>query len=193
MGACVMKCYLCYNENMISKLDQQSLDNAKRLLNSSEIDEIEIGTTDGLQAIHRALFDGLYDFAGKIRQGNISKGNFRFANSLYLPEVLAKIDTLPMSTFDEIIDKYIEMNIAHPFLEGNGRSTRIWLDLMLKHSIGRIVDWANIDKTLYLQAMERSPVNALELKTLLSNHLTNDFSEANIFKGLETSYYYETD
>lgn len=177
---------------MLSDLDQQSLENAKRLLTSDGLKDIEIGTTQGLQQIHRALFDGLYDFAGQTRQQNISKGNFRFANALYLPEVLAKVDTLPTTTFDEVIDKYIEMNIAHPFLEGNGRSTRIWLDLMLKRNLGKIVDWAKIDKTLYLQAMERSPVNALELKTLLSQNLTDDFSEPSVFKGLETSYYYET-
>lgn len=153
---------------------------------------VEVGTVSGLRQIHQILFNGLYDFAGKLREQNISKGNFRFANALYLPEILAKIDTMPMSTFDEIIDKYIELNIAHPFLEGNGRSSRIWLDLILKQKLGKVVDWAKVDKALYLQAMERSPVNALELKTLLSHNLTSDFSQANIFKGLETSYYYET-
>lgn len=177
---------------MLSHLDQQSLENAKRFLASSEADNLEIGTTASLQQIHRALFDGLYDFAGQIRQQNIAKGNFRFANTLYLPEILTKIDTMPMSTFDEIIDKYVEMNIAHPFLEGNGRSTRIWLDLMLKKQLGQIVDWEKINKSLYLQAMERSPVNTLELKTLIADHLTDDFSKAKIFKGLETSYYYES-
>lgn len=177
---------------MLSEIDQKSLENAKHLLESPDVARIEIGTTKGLQQIHQALFDGLYDFAGEIRQQNISKGNFRFANALYLPEILAKIDTMPMSNFDEIIDKYIEMNIAHPFLEGNGRSARIWLDLILKQNLGKIVDWTKIDKTLYLQAMERSPVNALELKTLLANNLTTDFSLAKVFKGLETSYYYET-
>lgn len=177
---------------MLSDIDQKSLNNAKLFLSSPEIDELEIGTTATLQRIHQVLFGELYDFAGQIRKQNISKGNFRFANALYLPEILNKIDTMPMSTFDEIIDKYIEMNIAHPFLEGNGRSTRIWLDLMLKHNLGKIVDWEKIDKNLYLQAMERSPINSLELKTLLSNNLTDDFSQARIFKGLETSYYYET-
>lgn len=176
---------------MPNDLDQKSLENAKHLWNSPEIANIEVGMTKGLQQIHHALFDGLYDFAGEIRQQNISKGNFRFANALYLPEILAKIDTMPTSTLDEIIDKYVEMNIAHPFLEGNGRSARIWLDLILKQNLGKIVDWAKIDKALYLQAMERSPVNALELKTLLTNNLTNDFSLPNLFKGLETSYYYE--
>ena len=177
---------------MLNDIDQKSLNNAKKLLNSSDTDNLSDGTTNSLQKIHSALFDELYDFAGQIRKQNISKGNFRFANTLYLPEVLAKIDSMPNSTFDEIIAKYIEMNIAHPFLEGNGRSTRIWLDLMLRKNIGKIVDWEKVDKTLYLQAMERSPVNALELKTLLKNNLTDDFSEAKVFKGLETSYYYET-
>lgn len=176
---------------MLSELDQKSLENAKDLFASSNIEHIEVGTTAGLRAIHYALFDNLYDFAGKIREQNISKGNFRFANALYLPEILAKVDTMPMTTFDEIIAKYVEMNIAHPFLEGNGRSARIWLDLMLKQSLGKIVDWKKIDKNLYLQAMERSPVNTLELKTLIQNNLTSDFSEAKVFKGLETSYYYE--
>ncbi len=177
---------------MLNELDQKSLENAKQLLNSPNINQLSDGTTHSLQKIHQALFSGLYDFAGQIRKQNISKGNFRFANTLYLSEVLAKIDSMPNSTFDEIINKYIEMNIAHPFLEGNGRSTRIWLDLMLRNNLGKIVNWERIDKTLYLQAMERSPVNALELKTLLENNLTDDFSEANVFKGLETSYYYET-
>lgn len=183
---------LCYNQTMLSQLDQQSLQNAKQFLSSPEINTFGIGTTASLQQIHHALFDGLYDFAGKIREQNIAKGNFRFANTLYLPEILTKIDALPMSNLDEIIDKYVEMNIAHPFLEGNGRSTRIWLDLMLRQQLGKIVNWEKIDKTLYLQAMERSPVNTLELKTLIFNNLTDDLSQAKVFKGLETSYYYES-
>lgn len=183
--------FLWYNESMMSEIDQKSLENAKKFLSGPEADELEIGTTKSLQAIHEALFGGLYDFAGKIREQNIAKGNFRFANALYLPEILAKIDEMLNGTFEEIVAKYVEMNIAHPFLEGNGRSMRIWLDLMLKKELGKIVDWANIDKTLYLQAMERSPINTLEIKTLLAEHLTDDFSLANVFKGLETSYYYE--
>lgn len=125
---------------MLNEPDQKSLENAKDFLSSTEVDNIEVGTSRGLQQIHQTLFRGLYDFAGMVRKQNIAKGNFRFENILYLPEVLAKIDTMPMSTFDEIIDKYIEMNIAHPFLEGNGRSTRIWLDLMLKRNLGKTVD-----------------------------------------------------
>lgn len=177
----------------MNEIDKKSLENAKKLFSSEDINSIEIGTTKGLQQIHKYLFNGLYDFAGIIREGNISKGNFRFANSLYLKDMLKKIETMPESTLDEIIDKYVEMNIAHPFLEGNGRSTRIWLDLILKKSLNKIVNWENIDKRLYLQAMERSPINTLEIKTLIQNNLTNDFSLKTVFKGIETSYYYETD
>lgn len=174
-------------------IDIKSLENAKKLFSSNDIDKIEIGTVKGLQQIHKYLFNNLYDFAGEIRKTNISKGNFRFANTLYLEDILKKIETMKETTINEIIDKYVEMNIAHPFLEGNGRSTRIWLDLILKKNINKIVNWQNIDKTLYLQAMERSPINTLEIKTLIKENLTDDFSLVNIFKGIETSYYYETD
>ena len=174
-------------------IDIKSLENAKKLFSSNDIDKIEIGTVKGLQQIHKYLFNNLYDFAGEIRKTNISKGNFRFANTLYLEDILKKIETMKETTIDEIIDKYVEMNIAHPFLEGNGRSTRIWLDLILKKNINKIVNWQNIDKTLYLQAMERSPINTLEIKTLIKENLTDNFSLANIFKGIEASYYYETD
>ena len=176
----------------MNEIDKKSLENAKDLFSSGEINKIEIGTIKGLQQIHKYLFDGLYDFAGIIRKENISKGNFRFANTLYLNEALKKIEGMPESTLEEIIAKYVEMNIAHPFLEGNGRSTRIWLDLILKKNINKIVNWENIDKKLYLQAMERSPINTLEIKTLIENNLINDFSLESIFKGIETSYYYET-
>lgn len=176
----------------MNDIDNKSLENAKNLFSSGEINKIEIGTIKGLQQIHEYLFDGLYDFAGIIRKENISKGNFRFANTLYLNEALKKIEGMPESTLEEIIAKYVEMNIAHPFLEGNGRSTRIWLDLILKKNINKIVNWENIDKKLYLQAMERSPINTLEIKTLIENNLINDFSLESIFKGIETSYYYET-
>lgn len=171
--------------------DKKSLELAKDLFKNNAIESIEVGTTKGLQDIHKYLFDGLYDFAGKIREKNISKGNFRFANSLYLTDILKKIELMSEATLDEIIDKYVEMNIAHPFLEGNGRSTRIWLDLMLKRTLGKIVNWQNIDKKLYLQAMERSPINTLELKTLIQNNLTDDLSLESFFKGIDTSYYYE--
>ena len=177
----------------MNEIDKLSLENAKRLFTSKEIENIEVGTTKGLQQIHKYLFNNLYDFAGKIRKENISKGNFRFANTLYLEEILKKIEAMSENSFDEIIAKYVEMNIAHPFSEGNGRSTRIWLDLILKKNLNKIVNWENIDKRLYLQAMERSPINILEIKTLIENNLTDDLSLECIFKGLDSSYYYETD
>ena len=176
----------------MNEIDSKSLENAKKLFASNGINNIEVGTTKGLQQIHKYLFQDLYDFAGIIRKENISKGNFRFANSLYLEEILKKIETMPETTMEEVITKYVEMNIAHPFLEGNGRSTRIWLDLILKKHFNKIVNWEQIDKRLYLQSMERSPVNNLEIKTLIENNLTDDLSLEMVFKGIETSYYYET-
>ena len=177
------------SENQINK---KSLENAKQLFVSGEIDDIEVGTTKGLQSIHKALFDRLYDFAGQIRTKNIAKGGFRFANSMYLKEVLAAVEKMPESTFEEIIAKYVEMNVAHPFMEGNGRSTRIWLDMILKKNLGMVVEWANIDKIQYLQAMERSPINDLELRFLIQPNLTDKVNDREvIFKGIEQSYYYE--
>ena len=179
------------NQNM-KNIDKQSLENAYRLFDSGYINNIEIGTTFGLQQIHTYLFNGLYSFAGQIRTQNISKGGFRFANSLYLLEALVKIEQMHQTTFEEIITKYIEMNIAHPFLEGNGRTTRIWLDMILKKQLLQVVNWQHVDKTLYMQAMERSPINDLELKTLLKANLTNDINNREvIFKGIEQSYFYE--
>ena len=145
-----------------------------------------------MQLRPRGKFGGLYAFAGEIRTVNISKGSFRFANSLYLKEALAAIEKMPEKTFEEIIAKYVEMNIAHPFMEGNGRATRIWLDMMLRKNLGKVVDWSLIDKTLYLQAMERSPVNDLELRHLLSGAITDRIEDREIiFKGIEQSYFYE--
>ena len=173
-------------------IDQQSLEKAFHLFESGYIHSIEVGTTKGLLQLHAYLFDGLYEFAGKIRTQNISKGGFRFATALYLKEILVKIEQMPDETFEEIIAKYVEMNIAHPFLEGNGRSMRIWLDILLKARLKKVVNWQLIDKTLYLQAMERSPINDLELRTLLGAHLTADIDNREIiFKGIEQSYYYE--
>ncbi len=173
-------------------IDKISLENAFNLFDSGAIESIEIGTLNGLKQIHLYLFDGLYDFAGKIRTVNISKGGFRFANALYLHEILDKIESMPDHNFESIIAKYVEMNIAHPFLEGNGRSMRIWLDMLLKNRIQKMVNWQLIDKTLYLQAMERSPVNDLELTTLLGKYLTDEINDREIiFKGIEQSYYYE--
>lgn len=176
----------------MKNIDKQSLEKAYRLFETGDIDKIEIGTTKGLLQLHQYLFDGLYAFAGKIRTHNISKGGFRFATVLYLNEILAKIEQMPEHSFEAIIAKYVEMNIAHPFMEGNGRTMRIWLDMMLKVNLKKVVNWQFVDKTLYLQAMERSPVNDLELRTLLFEHLTDEVDNREvIFKGIEQSYYYE--
>lgn len=175
-----------------NEIDRLSIEKAKDFFASGKVYEIEVGTTAGLQAIHRALFDGLYPFAGEIRKLNISKGGFRFANPLYLLPALEAIERMPESTFEEIIAKYVEMNIAHPFMDGNGRATRIWLDMMLRRSLGQVVDWSKISREAYMQAMERSPINDLELRVLLQDALTTETDDRDvIFHGLDQSYYYE--
>ena len=179
-------------KNNVKDIDRQSLEQAKALFETGEINNIEVGTAKGLCEIHCRLFGGLYDFAGEIRTLNIAKGGFRFANCMYLDAILPIIENMPEGSFEEIIAKYVEMNIAHPFMEGNGRAARIWLDMMLKRSLGRVVDWRKVDKNLYLQAMERSPVNDLELRALLQPALTERTDDREIiFKGIEQSYYYE--
>jgi cell filamentation protein len=176
----------------MNKVDLRSLKNAYRLYENNDIETFEVGTTKGLRQIHFYLFRGCYTFAGKIREQNISKGGFRFANSLYLDEILTKIETMRDYSFEEIITKYIEMNIAHPFMDGNGRSMRIWLDVLLKERLKRMIRWQHVDKDLYLQAMDRSPVDDLELKTLLKNNLTDDiYNMEMIFSGIRQSYHFE--
>lgn len=165
---------------------------ALELFDKKIIDTFEVGTFKGLQEIHKYLFQDVYDFAGKIRDENISKGNFRFAPVMYLKEALKNIDKMPQKTFDEIIEKYVEMNIAHPFREGNGRSTRIWLDRILVKELGKVVDWSKVDKGDYLLAMERSPIKDTEIKVLLKSALTDKINDRTIYmKGIDASYYYE--
>ena len=171
------------------KLSKQK---AKELYDSGKINEIEVGTFKGLSEIHEFLFSEIYKFAGNIRSVNIAKGNFRFAPVMYLEHSLKHIDQMPQSSFEEIIKKYVEMNIAHPFREGIGRSTRIWLDIILKEELQKIVDWNLIDKSDYLSAMERSPINDLEIRYLISNALTDKIDDRELYmKGIDVSYFYE--
>ena len=165
---------------------------AVELFESGSLDKLAPGRFASLQAIHKALFEDIYDFAGELRTVNLAKGNFRFAPLMYLEAALGNIDKMPQSTFDEIIEKYVEMNIAHPFREGNGRSTRLWLDQMLKAGIGQVVDWSKVDKEDYLLAMERSPIKDVEIKVLLKAALTNEINSREVYmKGIDHSYYYE--
>lgn len=173
-------------------IDGKSKSKAYALFESSLIDSIEVGTVKGLQQIHAYLFGGLYDFAGKIRAVNIAKGGFQFAMAQFLTQTLSDIERMPESTFDQIVDKYVEMNIAHPFREGNGRATRIWLDLMLKRSLAKCVDWSQVSKKAYLDAMTRSVADASQIKQLLEPALTNKVNDRETFmKGIDYSYYYE--
>ena len=175
-------------------IDGKSKTKAYALFESSFINSIEVGSTKGLQQIHAYLFGGLYDFAGQIRQKNISKGGFQFAVSRFLGETLLQIEAMPETTFDEIVEKYVELNVAHPFMEGNGRSARVWLDLILKKRIQKCVDWSKISKNDYMNAMIQSPTNSTLLKQLLQNALTNQINDREMYmKGIDYSYYYEED
>ena len=181
--------WFLYSDNTI---DGQSKKKAYTLFESNLIDSIEVGTTKGLKQIHAYLFGGLYDFAGQIRQKNISKGGFQFAVSHFLGSTLKQIEEMPENTFDEIVNKYVEMNVAHPFMEGNGRSTRIWLDLIFKKRLKKCVDWSKISKNDYLNAMVRSSINSTTIKNLLKNALTDEIDSREMFmKGIDYSYYYE--
>ncbi len=177
---------LAHEEERITKLK------AMELFDTNKINEIEVGTFKGLSMIHKFLFRDIYDFAGELRKDNIAKGNFRFASVLYLEDILSKIDSMPQDNFDNIIKKYVEMNIAHPFREGNGRSTRIWLDMILKKELGKVIDWSKINKEEYLLAMERSPIKDTEIKVLLENALTDKINDREVYmKGIDASYQYE--
>jgi cell filamentation protein len=172
--------------------EQLSKKKAVLLFEKGILDSLPAGKFFTLQAIHRYLFEDIYDFAGEIRKVNMAKGNFRFAPLMYLDAALENIDKMPQSDFDEIIEKYVEMNIAHPFREGNGRSARIWLDHMLKQEIGKVIDWSKVDKEDYLLAMERSPIKDIEIKYLLKNALTDEVDSREVYmKGIDHSYYYE--
>lgn len=165
---------------------------ALALFESGLLDTFEVGTFKGLCSIHKYLFEDIYDFAGKLRTVNIAKGNFRFAPVMYLKAALQNIDNMPQSTFDQIIEKYVEMNVAHPFREGNGRGTRIWLDCILKKELQQVIDWSKVDKEDYLLAMERSPIKDVEIKVLLKAALTDKINDRLVYmKGIDASYYYE--
>ena len=181
------------NEVELSKEEERVTKlKALELFDTNKINEIEVGTFKGLAEIHKFLFSDIYEFAGKVRDVNLAKGNFRFAPAIYLEEALKKIDSMPQDNYENIIKKYIEMNVAHPFREGNGRSTRIWLDMILKKELGKVVDWSKVNKEEYLLAMERSPIKDTEINLLLSNALTDKINDREVYmKGIDTSYRYE--
>ena len=181
------------NEIELSKEEERITKiKALELFDSGKINEFEVGTFKGLADIHHYLFSDVYDFAGKVRDVNLAKGNFRFVPVIYLEDALNKIDNMPQDNFNNIIKKYIEMNVAHPFREGNGRSTRIWLDMILKKEIGKVVDWSKVDKEDYLSAMERSPIKDIEINLLLFNALTDKINDRIVYmKGIDSSYKYE--
>lgn len=181
------------NQIELSKAEEKiSKKKAKQLFDTGDISKVKVGTFEGLAYIHKYLFEEIYDFAGKIRTVNISKGDFRFAPLMYLNHSLEYIDKMPQTTFDQIIEKYVEMNIAHPFREGNGRATRIWLDLLLKKEIKQVIDWNLVDKEEYLSAMQRSVIKDIEIKVLLKQALTDEIDDRALFmKGIDVSYYYE--
>ena len=181
------------NEIELSKEEERITKiKALELFDTNKINEFEVGTTKGLIDIHKYLFSDIYEFAGKIRDVNLAKGSFRFAPAMYLEDALKKIDDMPEDNFDDIIKKYIEMNVAHPFREGNGRSTRIWLDMILKKELSKVVDWSKVNKEEYLLAMERSPIKDTEINLLLKNALTNKINDREVYmKGIDTSYRYE--
>ena len=183
--------WFLYSDNTI---DGQSKKKAYALFESGLLSTLQPGTVKCLQQIHSYIFGGLYDFAGQIRTKNISKGGFSFANALYFNTILPNIENMPQTTFEEIINKYVEMNVAHPFMEGNGRSTRIWLDLMLKHSLQKCIDWSLVNKNSYLEAMQKSVIDSSDLKSLLKTALTDKINDREMFmKGIDYSYYYEDD
>ena len=181
------------NEIELSKEEERITKiKALELFDSGKINEFEVGTFKGLADIHHYLFSDVYDFAGKVRDVNLAKGNFRFAPVMYLEDALNKIDNMPQDNFNNIVKKYIEMNVAHPFREGNGRSTRIWLDMILKKEIGKVVDWSKVDKEDYLSAIERSPIKDIEINLLLFNALTDKINDRIVYmKGIDSSYKYE--
>lgn len=190
----VLENKLGINNNIELHKEEERITKIKaiKLFETQELNNFEVGTFKGLAQIHKYLFEDIYEFAGEIRKENISKGNFRFASAMYLEEALQKIDTMPQKTFDEIVEKYIEMNIAHPFREGNGRSTRIWLDYILKKEINKVIDWSKINKEDYLLAMERSPIKNTEIKILLREALTDRINDREVYmKGIDASYNYE--